>query len=93
MDGQTVPYNNYTVTPGSTVVELKASYLKTLPAGSHYLKMVFTDGYSGQIFSIKRSTSFLKVILVILLLISLSATAAVGFILWNRNRYTGKYNR
>ncbi|MGN1160922.1 MAG: X2-like carbohydrate binding domain-containing protein [Candidatus Fimenecus sp.] len=44
VDGTTVDAKNYTVKEGSTIVELKADYLKTLSAGSHEITFVYTDG-------------------------------------------------
>lgn len=44
VDGTAVDAKNYTAKEGSTIVELKADYLKTLSAGSHEITFVYTDG-------------------------------------------------
>ena len=44
VDGKVLDAANYTSASGSTVIRLKAGYLKTLSAGSHTLKTVFKDG-------------------------------------------------
>lgn len=44
VDGELVDSSNYTATEGSTIIEFKAAYLKTLDAGVHTVSVVFTDG-------------------------------------------------
>ncbi len=44
VDGEIVDSSNYTATEGSTIIEFKADYLKTLDAGEHTVSVVFTDG-------------------------------------------------
>lgn len=46
IDNQIIDKKNYTVTSGSTVVTLKASYTKTLKTGMHQLIIVSKDGYA-----------------------------------------------
>ena len=44
VDGELIDESNYTAVSGSTVVTLKAEYLKTLSAGTHEVTFVYTDG-------------------------------------------------
>ena len=44
VDGDLVDEDNYTLTSGSTIVTLKASYLATLEAGTHTLTFLYNDG-------------------------------------------------
>ena len=53
VDGQTVDAKNYTAVAGSTVVTLKADYLKTLSVGEHTLRVVYKDGSASTEFEIK----------------------------------------
>ena len=57
VDGQVIDPVNYTVREGSTIVELKADYLKTLSEGSHTFELEWTDGSAGTSFTVARSTS------------------------------------
>ncbi|MGM9615523.1 MAG: hypothetical protein ACI3W7_08355, partial [Oscillospiraceae bacterium] len=54
VDGEVVDPSNYTVSEGSTIVVLKAEYLKTLKAGEHTLSIV--SDYNGN--EAKASTTF-----------------------------------
>ena len=53
VDGEFVDSSNYTATEGSTIIEFKADYLKTLDAGEHTVSVVFTDGEATTKFEIK----------------------------------------
>ncbi len=53
VDGVLVDSSNYTATEGSTIIEFKADYLKTLDAGEHTVSVVFTDGEATTKFEIK----------------------------------------
>ena len=53
IDGAEVATANYTKSEGSTVVTLKASYLKTLSVGNHTLDIVSTTGTASTTFTIK----------------------------------------
>ena len=44
VDGTLIDAKNYTAVSGSTVITLKADYLKTLSVGTHKLTVVYTDG-------------------------------------------------
>lgn len=52
VDGALVDSSNYTATEGSTIIEFKADYLKTLDAGEHTVSVVFTDGEATTKFEI-----------------------------------------
>ena len=52
IDGELVDSSNYTATEGSTIIEFKAEYLKTLDAGEHTVSVVFTDGEATTKFEI-----------------------------------------
>lgn len=52
VDGELVDSSNYTATEGSTIIEFKADYLKTLEAGEHTVSVVFTDGEATTKFEI-----------------------------------------
>lgn len=54
VDGKTVDSSNYTVSKGSTVVEFKGEYLKTLSEGTHTVEICFTDGKAATQFEIKK---------------------------------------
>ena len=57
VDGQIIDSANYTVREGSTIVELKADYLKTLSAGSHTFELTWTDGTASTSFTVAKNTS------------------------------------
>ena len=52
VDGTGLSRDNYLVYEGSTVVELKASYLKTLSAGGHTLSIVSKNGTASTTFTV-----------------------------------------
>ena len=56
VDGNVIDAKNYTVAEGSTIVTLKADYLKTLSAGSHSFEIVWTDGAAGTHFTVALNT-------------------------------------
>lgn len=57
VDGNIIDSKNYTVSEGSTIIELHADYLKTLSEGSHTFEIVWTDGAAGTGFTVARNTS------------------------------------
>lgn len=57
VDGNVVDPSNYTVTEGSTIITLKADYLKTLAEGSHTFELVWTDGSASTNFTVAANTS------------------------------------
>ena len=52
-DGELVDSNNYVASEGSTVIEFKADYLKTLDVGEHTVTVVFKDGIATTKFEVK----------------------------------------
>lgn len=57
VDGNNIDSKNYTVSEGSTIIELHADYLKTLSEGSHTFEIVWTDGAAGTSFTVAANTS------------------------------------
>jgi len=57
VDGNIIDSKNYTVSEGSTIIELHADYLKTLSEGSHTFEIVWTDGAAGTSFTVARNPS------------------------------------
>jgi hypothetical protein len=54
VDGVSIASINYAVSEGSTIVTLKADYLKTLDAGEHYVEIVSNDGVATALFTINQ---------------------------------------
>ena len=52
VDGVSVASTNYTVREGSTIVTLKADYLKTLDVGEHSIEVVSNDGVAQVAFDV-----------------------------------------
>ena len=57
IDGTLIDVKNYTAKSGSTVITLKADYLKTLSVGTHKLTVVYTDGECSTNFEVKQAAS------------------------------------
>lgn len=57
IDGKPIDEKYYTAVSGSTVITLKAEYLKTLSAGEHKLTVVYTDGECDTKFEIAKATN------------------------------------
>ena len=57
VDGTLIDAKNYTAVSGSTVITLKADYLKTLSVGTHKLTVVYTDGECSENFEVKKAAS------------------------------------
>lgn len=57
VDGTLIDAKNYTAVSGSTVITLKADYLKTLSFGTHKLTVVYTDGECSANFEVKKAAS------------------------------------
>ena len=57
IDDTLIDAKNYTAVSGSTVITLKADYLKTLSVGTHKLTVVYTDGECLTDFEIKKSSA------------------------------------
>lgn len=54
VDGKELDKSNYTAYAGSTVVELKVAYLKTLAAGTHTLSVVSRNGQADTTFTVEK---------------------------------------
>lgn len=54
VDDTLIDAKNYTAVSGSTVITLKADYLKTLSVGTHKLTVVYTDDECSTDFEIKK---------------------------------------
>ena len=57
LDGHTVERSRYTVKEGSTIVSLKADYVRTLSAGEHTLGIVSTNGTATTTFTVHAPTA------------------------------------
>lgn len=57
VDDTLIDVSNYTAVSGSTIVTLKADYLKTLSAGTHSLTIIFNDGECRTNFEIIGTTN------------------------------------
>lgn len=57
VDGMLIDAKNYTAVSGSTVITLKADYLKTLSVGTHKIAVVYTDGECSANFEVKKAAS------------------------------------
>ena len=57
VDGTVIGAENYTVTEGSTIITLKADYLRTLSAGSHTFEIVWTDGSASTAFTVNSDST------------------------------------
>lgn len=57
VDGTLIDAKNYTAVSGSTVITLKADYLKTLSAGTHKITVVYTDGECSANFEVTKAAS------------------------------------
>ncbi len=60
VDGNVIDAKNYTVTEGSTIINLKQDYLSSLPNGNHELTIVFDDGEASTSFEIKATPNNLN---------------------------------
>lgn len=57
VDGKVIDPANYDVKKGSTIITLKAEYLKTLAEGSHTFAIVWRNGIAGTNFTVAANTS------------------------------------
>lgn len=55
IDGTLIDAKHYTAVSGSTIITLKADYLKTLSASTHKLTVVYTDGECSADFEVKKA--------------------------------------
>ena len=56
VDGKVIDHSNYDVTEGSTIITLKAEYLKTLSTGSHTFAIVWNNGIASTNFNVAANT-------------------------------------
>ena len=56
VDGSIIDAKNYTAKEGSTIIILKADYLKTLSVGTHSFEIVWADGSAVTNFKISKNT-------------------------------------
>ena len=98
VDGATVASTNYSVSQGSTIVELNTNYLKRLSLGYHTLSIVAKDGKATTGFTIKQGAvktagsgnSFWVVILFLTVVIAIAIPVTYG-VYYYRKR-TGGYD-
>ena len=57
IDNEIIDSNNYIVSEGSTIINLKAEYLQTLALGSHSIEIIWDDGSASTSFAIMEDTS------------------------------------
>lgn len=57
VDGKVIDPANYAAKEGSTIITLKAEYLKTLATGSHTFAIVWDNGIAGTSFTVAANTS------------------------------------
>lgn len=57
VDGKMIDPANYEAKEGSTIITLKAEYLKTLATGSHTFAIVWNNGIAGTNFTVAANTS------------------------------------
>ena len=57
VDGKVINRTNYEAKEGSTIITLKAEYLKTLSTGSHTFAIVWNNGIAGTNFTVAANTS------------------------------------
>ena len=57
VDGKVIDTDNYIAEKGSTIITLKAEYLKTLATGSHTFAIVWNNGIAGTNFTVAANTS------------------------------------
>lgn len=57
IDNEIVDSDNYEVSEGSTIINLKAEYLQTLALGSHSIEIIWDDGSTSTSFTIMEDTS------------------------------------
>lgn len=57
VDGKVIDPANYEAKEGSTIITLKAEYLKTLATGSHTFAIVWDNGIAGTNFTVAANTS------------------------------------
>lgn len=102
VDGSTISSLNYTVTSGSTVVELSANYMKRLSVGHHSISIVSKDGTAKTGFTVKQGaattgssggSSGWLIVIVIAILIAIAIPVGIGYYVYKNKTSAGKYSR
>lgn len=99
VDGEAVDTKHYEVKSGSTIITLKASYLKTLAVGEHTLTVVYSDGETSDVFTVQAkspvpATGDEANILLWTALCLFSMAAITALIVYNKRfAYKAKYVR
>ncbi len=102
VDGSTISSLNYTVTAGSTVVELSANYMKRLTVGHHSISIVSKDGTAKTGFTVKQGaatagssggSSGWLIVIVIAILIAIAIPVGIGYYVYQNKTSGGKYSR
>lgn len=105
VDGSTISSMNYTISSGSTIVELSANYMKRLNVGQHSISIVANDGRATANFTIKQATasasqekggSVVWVVVAVISILAMIAAACIGAYLWYTSRTPkkgGKFSR
>lgn len=98
VDGATVASTNYSVSQGSTIVELNNSYLKRLSLGYHTISIVAKDGKATAGFTIKQGASasqsgngFWGMILFLAVVIAITIPVTYG-VYYYRKKTGGGFN-
>lgn len=100
VDGSVISSMNYTVSSGSTIVELSSGYMKRLTIGQHKITIAANDGAATANFTIKQGTASAAndkggssivwvVVATIAILALLGAAGVAGYILY-KNYMPGK---
>lgn len=97
VDGATVASTNYSVSQGSTIVELNNSYLKRLSLGYHSLSIVAKDGKATTGFTIKQGAAktqsgsgFWGVLLFLAVVLAIAIPVTYG-VYYYRKKTGGRY--
>ncbi len=100
VDGATVANTNYSVSEGSTIVELNASYLKRLSLGRHTISIVAKDGKATSGFTIKQGATASSgksgngiwgIILFLTVVVAITIPVAYGVYYYRKKTGGGKF--
>ena len=100
VDGATVASTNYTVSQGSTIVELSNSYLKRLSLGRHTISIVAKDGKATSGFTIKQGAAASSgksgngiwgIILFLTVVVAITIPVAYGVYYYRKKTGGGKF--
>ena len=102
VDGATVAVTNYSVSEGSTIVELNAGYLKRLSLGRHIISIVAKDGKATTGFTIKQGASatgqsggsgIWGMILLLAVIVAIAIPVTYGVYYYRKKTGGGGYSR